>query len=215
MNVDSSFWESAQWIDFESGQNVKWSHVEYFVEKYKGILQYDDYEIIQYKLKVSGPSTIKVFWFTSYCNGFYDVAILFNIDCSLFWQRHFDLEWSFNALLFAPVHEPGGDLTCSWPTPSYQFLPDHSRTTNLMTILKIFLILSTLSVLALKSMANILVSDLINSFLSPSTPIVSACRFSVRFFMKVKAPSVESPSPFLLIVFYLVRFQFLEIKIES
>ena len=61
MNVDSSFWESAQWIDFESGQNVKWSHVEYFVEKYKGILQYDDYEIIQYKLKVSGPSTIKVF----------------------------------------------------------------------------------------------------------------------------------------------------------
>ena len=61
MNVDSSFWESAQWIDFESSQNVKWSHVEYFVEKYKGILQYDDYEIIQYKLKVSGPSTIKVF----------------------------------------------------------------------------------------------------------------------------------------------------------
>ena len=61
MNVDSSFWESAQWIDFESGQNVKWSHVEYFVEKYKGILQYDDYEIIQYKLKVSGPFTIKVF----------------------------------------------------------------------------------------------------------------------------------------------------------
>ena len=45
MNVDSSFWERTQWIDFDSHQNAKWSHVEYFVEKYKGILQYDDYEM--------------------------------------------------------------------------------------------------------------------------------------------------------------------------
>ena len=45
MNVGSSFWESAQWTDFDSRQNAKWSHVEYFVEKYKGILQYDDYEM--------------------------------------------------------------------------------------------------------------------------------------------------------------------------
>ena len=45
MNVDSSFWEMAQWIDFDSRQNAKWPHAEYFVEKYKGILQYDDYEI--------------------------------------------------------------------------------------------------------------------------------------------------------------------------
>ena len=45
MNVDSSFWEIAQWIDFNSHQNAKWTHVEYFVEKYKGILQYDDYEM--------------------------------------------------------------------------------------------------------------------------------------------------------------------------
>ena len=42
MNVDSSFWESAQWIDFDSCQNAKWSHIEYFLEKYKVILQYDD-----------------------------------------------------------------------------------------------------------------------------------------------------------------------------
>ena len=45
MNVDSSFWESIQWIDFDSRQNAKWSHVEYFLEKCKGILQYDDYEM--------------------------------------------------------------------------------------------------------------------------------------------------------------------------
>ena len=45
MNVDSSFWEMAQWIDFDSHQNAKWYHVEYFVEKYKVILQYDDYEM--------------------------------------------------------------------------------------------------------------------------------------------------------------------------
>ena len=45
MNVGSSFWEMAQWNDFDSRQNVKWSHVEYFVEKYKGILQDDDYEM--------------------------------------------------------------------------------------------------------------------------------------------------------------------------
>ena len=45
MNVDSSFWEMAQWIDFDSRQNAKWSHVQYFVEKYKGVLQYDDYEM--------------------------------------------------------------------------------------------------------------------------------------------------------------------------
>ena len=117
----------------------------------------------------------------------------------MFWQRHFDLEWSFNVLLFTPVHEPGGGrATCSWPTPSCQFRPDHSQTTNLMTIFKIVLILSTLSALAFKSVVNILVSDLINCFLSLATPIVSsnsACRFSVRFSMKVKAPSVESPSP--------------------
>ena len=42
MNVDSSFWDSAQWIDFNSPQNAKWSHVEYFIKKYKGILKYDD-----------------------------------------------------------------------------------------------------------------------------------------------------------------------------
>ena len=45
MNVDSSFWEIAQWTDFNSHQNAKWTHVEYFAEKYKGILQYDDYEM--------------------------------------------------------------------------------------------------------------------------------------------------------------------------
>ena len=45
MNVDSSFSEMAQWIDFNSRQNAKWSQVEYFVEKYKGILQYDDHEM--------------------------------------------------------------------------------------------------------------------------------------------------------------------------
>ena len=41
MNVDSSFWEMALQIDFDSRQNAKWSHVEYSVEKYKGVLQYD------------------------------------------------------------------------------------------------------------------------------------------------------------------------------
>ena len=45
LSVQSSFWESAQWIDFDSRQNAKWPHVEYFVEKCKGILQYDDYEM--------------------------------------------------------------------------------------------------------------------------------------------------------------------------
>ena len=45
MNVDSSFWESAQWIDFDSRQNAKWSHIEYFLEKHKVILQYDDYKM--------------------------------------------------------------------------------------------------------------------------------------------------------------------------
>ena len=44
MGVDSSFWEIAQWIDFQSRQDAKWSQVEYFVEKYKGFLQYNDYE---------------------------------------------------------------------------------------------------------------------------------------------------------------------------
>ena len=45
MNVDSSFWESAQWIDFDSRQNTKWSLIEYFLEKHKVILQYDDYKM--------------------------------------------------------------------------------------------------------------------------------------------------------------------------
>ena len=45
MGVDSSFWEIAQWIDFQSRQDAKWSQVEYFVEKYKGFLQYNDYEM--------------------------------------------------------------------------------------------------------------------------------------------------------------------------
>ena len=39
MGVDSSFWEIAQWIDFQSRQDAKWSQVE------KGFLQYDDYEM--------------------------------------------------------------------------------------------------------------------------------------------------------------------------
>ena len=45
MDVDSSFWEMAQWIDFQSHQYAKWSHAEYFVEKYKGIFRYDNYEV--------------------------------------------------------------------------------------------------------------------------------------------------------------------------
>ena len=45
MDVDSSFWEMAQWTDFQSRQDANWSHVEYFVEKYKQILQYDDYKM--------------------------------------------------------------------------------------------------------------------------------------------------------------------------
>ena len=45
MDVDSSFWEIAQWIGFQSRQDAKWSQVEYFVEKYKGIFQYDDYKM--------------------------------------------------------------------------------------------------------------------------------------------------------------------------
>ena len=45
MDVDSSFWEMAQWIDFQNRKQAKWSHVMYFVEKYKGILQFDDYEV--------------------------------------------------------------------------------------------------------------------------------------------------------------------------
>ena len=45
MDVDSSFWEIAEWIGFQAGQDAKWSQVEYFVEKYKGIFQYDDYEM--------------------------------------------------------------------------------------------------------------------------------------------------------------------------
>ena len=35
----------AKWIDFQPRQDAKWSHVEYFVEKYKRILQYDDYKM--------------------------------------------------------------------------------------------------------------------------------------------------------------------------
>ena len=35
----------AKWIDFQPRQDAKWSHVEYFVEKYKRILQYDDYKV--------------------------------------------------------------------------------------------------------------------------------------------------------------------------
>ena len=45
MDVNFNFWETAQFIDFQSCQDVKWSHVEYFLEKYKEILQYDDYEM--------------------------------------------------------------------------------------------------------------------------------------------------------------------------
>ena len=45
MDVDCNFWEMVQWIDFQSHQDTKWSHVEYLVEKYKRILQYDDYEM--------------------------------------------------------------------------------------------------------------------------------------------------------------------------
>ena len=45
MNVDSTFWEMAQWIDFGSRHDAKWSHVEYFVQKYEGILQYDTQEM--------------------------------------------------------------------------------------------------------------------------------------------------------------------------
>ena len=35
----------AKWIDFQPRQDAEWSHVEYFVEKYKRLLQYGDYEM--------------------------------------------------------------------------------------------------------------------------------------------------------------------------
>ena len=70
--------------------------------------------------------------------------------------------------------------------------------TAFTAILMIFLILSTLSAFVLENMANILFSDLINSFLSPLFTNVlsnSACRLSVKCSMKVRGTSVESPSP--------------------
>ena len=45
MDIDSSFWKMAKWIDFQPRQDAEWSHVEYFVEKYKRLLQYGDYEM--------------------------------------------------------------------------------------------------------------------------------------------------------------------------
>ena len=66
-------------------------------------------------------------------------------------------------------------------------------------IFMIFFIFLTLLALLLKSIANILVSDLINSFFSLPSPIVSknsVCRLFVRFPMKVKGPSVKFPSLF-------------------
>ena len=35
----------AKWIDFQPRQDAEWFHVEYFVEKYKRLLQYGDYEM--------------------------------------------------------------------------------------------------------------------------------------------------------------------------
>lgn len=55
-----------------------------------------------------------------------------------------------------------------------------------------------LSALMLISIANIFVSDLKNSFLSPSFPSVSsssACRLFVKLSVKFRGPSVESPPP--------------------
>ena len=80
----------------------------------------------------------------------------------------------------------------------------------------IFLILSILSTLVFKSIAKILVSDFINCLLSLTLcPIVSsnsACRFSVRFSMKVKASSVASSPFFGSIASRLILAQFVEIR---
>ena len=65
------------------------------------------------------------------------------------------------------------------------------------TFIIIFFILSMLSALVLKSMVNILVSELINSFLplrSSNVSSNSVCRLFVKFSMTFTGPSVASPS---------------------
>lgn len=65
-----------------------------------------------------------------------------------------------------------------------------------MAILSILFILFTLSTLVFKSIAKIRVSNLMKLFtqLSPIISSKSFCTLFVRFYMKLKRPSVESSS---------------------
>ena len=45
VNVEKTFWNMAEWLDFSKTENARWSYIEYFISKYSGILRFDDYEI--------------------------------------------------------------------------------------------------------------------------------------------------------------------------
>ena len=45
MDMNNTFWLHAVWVDFFRRDQAKWSDIEYFIERFGGILQYDEYEI--------------------------------------------------------------------------------------------------------------------------------------------------------------------------
>ena len=52
----------AKWIDFGNREDVNWSVIEYFIFRYSGILQFDDYEIEKvYDEFVDFKDTLKAF----------------------------------------------------------------------------------------------------------------------------------------------------------
>ena len=52
----------AKWIDFGNREDVNWSVIEYFISRYCGILQFDDYEIEKvYDEFVDFKDTLKAF----------------------------------------------------------------------------------------------------------------------------------------------------------
>ena len=72
-----------------------------------------------------------------------------------------------------------------------------------------------MSALVLNNIAKILVNDVINSFFSPSDPIVSsnsACKLFAKFSIKVKGPSVEFSSLLLSSAFSPIFCLFLALK---
>ena len=127
-------------------------------------------------LKLFCPSISKVLWTSSYPN----VTILFYVHSLLLGQRQFDFAALSVLVSLAPVHSPGWDSTCFWKTSHCCFCPCHISSVVSTAILSIFLILSTVLTLVLSNSAKTRMIDLMNCFLSASSPISF-----LQFFCKI------------------------------